>query len=345
MLDNTIDCQSKLVLICHLMDVAPLMFPEPVDGSKRPNAASPASPVAIRSDRRRGIAARKVPEAAIPVQLDATHRFLQMPYMHQGASPTTKTREISGGVFSDHLTDCICFTCTSELITSIRCASLLVQAKLWSCMGFHDQASEDFLKGQHYVETVCARLKNAEKNVPALTNKKNQMSKRLFDVPEGLDVKKIWSNLKMRWFQPAVITGMELLLEHVMHRVVNREISFPVKDPLIPLKTVLYQVYTGPLQHRVMKLISGMALLYLPDTSVQHRTPDSGSRMLAVESQVAQNGSAPKTPALGLRKPIEMPAPRRVRRNLSASIGNTITVIIIVILILPFIYFFVCLFG
>lgn len=321
-LDNTMDCQSKLVLICHLMGVAPPIVPEGENINKK-SVATPASPVEIRSDRRKGITARNVPEVPIQVQQDATHRMLQLPLNHQGTSPTTKAREISDGIFPEHVSECICLTCSGELVTSIRCTTVMIQAKLWSLMGFQELATEDFIKGSQLIQSICSRLKNLTKPVTGKTS-----SKKLFDVPNDLKINEVWAQNKIRWFQTTVISCMELLLEYVLHRSVTEPSTIQPTEFLAPIKSILYELYVGPLDHRVMKLTSVVALVSLQQPLVT-LTPEPNSNACDEDNDVIvlDGGLPPKTPALGLRKPIEVPAPRRVRRNLMATkIDDTITV-------------------
>ena len=310
------------------MGVAPPVIPEseniaPSAGKK--SFETPSSPVQIKTDRRKGIAARNVPEIPILVQQDATQRALQLPLNHQGASPTTKAREVSDGIFPQHISDCICLTCTGQLIMSIRIAALSVQSKLWSLLGFQELANEDFLKGHQLVQSVCSRLRSSTKSVTV----KNS-SKRLFDMPDCLKINEAWAQYKMHWFQPPVVTGMELFLENAMHRLVTEATTITLSDLLDPVKAVMYDFYLGPLEHRVMKLTSGIAIISLQQPTC-FTTPEQKCKFMVEEEDdeviILEGNLAPKTPAFSLRKPLEIPAPRRVRRNLMAvKVDDTITV-------------------
>lgn len=329
MLDNTMDCQSKLVLICHLMGVAPPIVPESetkVSVGKK-SFETPISPVQIRSDRRKGTAARKVPEVPIQGNQDATQRMLQLEFNHQGASPNTKAREICDGIFPEHVSGCVCLSCSGELVMSIRCAALLVQSKLWSFMGFHDLATEDFHRGQQLVQSISCRLKSSTKTIATKSS-----AKRLFDVPDGLSTNEIWAQYKLQWFQPPVVTCMELLLENAMHRLVTNSANVEIDESLAPVKAVMYEFYLGPLEHRVMKLTSAIAVVSTQQP-VQFFTPEQKCKSTAHDEEddediiILEGDQVPKTPAFSLRKPIEVPAPRRIRRNLMGiKIDNTITI-------------------
>lgn len=329
MLDNTMDCQSKLVLICHLMGVAPPVIPDETiaNGGKKSLTTTPGSPVQIRADRRKGITSRKVPEIPIQLEQDSTNRMLLLPLNHLGASPSTKAREVSDGIFPEHSTECVCLICSGELVSAIRCTAVLVQAKLWSFMGFHELALEDFVKGQILVQSICSRLKSSAKPVTTKTS-----SKRLFDVPDCLKVNEMWALHKVHWFQPSVITGLELLLEHVMHRSVTESASFQPAESLASVKSVLYELYMGPLEHRAIKLMSAITLIssVVPRKLSIMLTPEPSTKDNDDEDDsviILEGGFPPKTPAFGLRKPLELPAPRRVRRNLmNVKIEDTITV-------------------
>ena len=327
------DCQSKLVLICHLMGVAPPVVPDETianGGKKSITVTTPGSPVQIRTDRRKGIAARKVPEIPIQLEHDSTHRTLMLPLNHLGTSPTTKAREVSDGIFPEHNTECVCLICSGELVSAIRCTAVLIQAKLWSFMGFHELALEDFIKGQHLVQSICSRLK-----IPTKTLSTKTSSKRLFDVPDCLKISETWAQHKIHWFQPSVITGMELLLEHVMHRSVTESANFQPTESLASVKSILYELYLGPLEHRVMKLMSAISIIssVVPLKPSVMLTPEQPSQDKNDEDDdvvILDGGFPPKTPAFGLRKPLELPAPRRVRRNLMAvKMEDTITVSLI----------------
>lgn len=331
MLDNTMDCQSKLVLICHLMGMAPPVVPEPPSNSisaKKPSA-SPSSPVQIRSDRRKGYSSKAIPEVPIELQQDATHRSLLLPFNHQGASPKTRAREVvtDGGIFPDHGADCSCLTCSSELVASIRCAVLTVQAKLWSIMGFQDLASDEFLKGARFVRSMCSRLKSTPLK-PALKTP----AKRLFDVPAASRVSEVWMNHRIHWFQPSLIAGLELIFERAMHlSCIEDQSSCEAVGCLSELKSTLYEFCIGPLEHRVMKLVAAMNILCLQTSAVFAAEPPVAEIRIEEDDDVIildSNGYPPKTPALAARKPLEMPPPRRIRRNLlNAKIEDTITVI------------------
>lgn len=324
MLDNTIDCQSKLVLICHLMGVAPPLVPHSArvsDGKK--SFETPISPVQIKPDRRKGTAARKVPEVPIQGHHDATQPMLQLAFNHQGASPNTKAREIHDGIFPEHVTGCICLTCSSELVMSTRCAAQSVQSKLWSVMGFQELATEGFDTGHQLAQSMYSRLKCLPKT--ALKSS----SKRLFDVPDCLNINDTWARYKVQWFQPAVLTSMELLLENAMHRLVTSYDTAPL-DSLTPVKAVMYEFYLGPVEHRVMKLTSAMAVVSVQQPSrfftpeVKCTAPDDEEDDDVI---ILEEDQVPKTPAFGLRKPLDVPVARRVRRNLMATkIDDTVTV-------------------
>lgn len=310
------------------MGVAPPVIPDseniaPSAGKK--SFETPASPVQLKTDRRKGIASRNVPEIPIQVQQDATQRALQLPLNHQGTSPNTKAREVSDGIFPQHISDCICLICSGELTMSIRIAALSVQSKLWSLLGFQDLATEDFLKGRQLVQSICSRLRSSTKPVAA-----KKSSKRLFEVPDCLKINETWAQYKMHWFQPPVVTGMELFLENAMHRLVTESTTIPLSELLDPVKAVMYDFYLGPLEHRVMKLTSAIATISLQQPTC-FTTPEQKCKIMVEEEDddiiILEGGLAPKTPAFGLRKPLEIPAPRRVRRNLMAvKIDDTITV-------------------
>lgn len=329
MLDNTMDCQSKLVLICHLMGMAPPLIPESsASVTKKPNA-SPSSPVQIRSDRRKGYTTKTVPEIPIQLHQDATHRSLLLPFNHQGASPATKTREVltDGGIFPDHSIECVCLICSSELMASIRFAVLTVQAKLWSIMGFQDLASDEFLKGIRLVKSIASRLRN-HINKPVVLK---TPAKRLFDVPDTPKIiKDLWLDQKVHWFQSTVVAGLELMLERSMHLSCVEDKNTSVAESLTELKSLMYELFTGPLEHRMMKLVCGIGILM--QTSSDSSLVQAKTRVEIQEEEESiivldSGGYAPKTPAVGLRKPMEMPPPRRLRRNLNkAKIDDTITV-------------------
>ncbi|XP_057379312.1 uncharacterized protein LOC130701372 [Daphnia carinata] len=326
MLDNTMDCQSKLVLICHLMGVAPPIVPESETAVSigKKSFETPISPVQIRSDRRKGTAARKVPEVPIQGHQDATQLMPQFNY--QGASPNTKAREICDGIFPEHVSGCVCLTCSGELVMSIRCAALLVQSKLWSFMGFHDLATEDFQRGQQLVQSISCRLKSSAKTVATKSS-----AKRLFDVPDCLSTNEIWAQYKMQWFQPPIVTCMELLLENAMHRLVTNCAHVEIEELLAPVKTVMYEFYLGPLEHRVIKLTSAIAVASLQQPA-QFFTPEQKCKSTAQDEEnedviILEGDQVPKTPAFSLRKPLDVPAPRRVRWNLMGTkIDATITI-------------------
>lgn len=326
------DCQSKLVLICHLMGMAPPVIPEsiPAVDNKKPNM-SPSSPVEIRSDRRKGYSSKVVPEAHVQYHQDANHRSLLLPFNHQGASPITKTREVvsDGGIFPEHSADCTCIICTSELVVSIRCTVLTIQAKLWSILGFQDLASEEFLRGDKMFKSICSRLRNPMTKAAAA---KTATVKRLFDVPDTSKVSEAWQEQRIHWFQPAFLAGLELFLEHSMHLssgiLENRS---QAAQCLLDLKSVLYEMCTGPIEYRLVKLITALhiGLLQLSSSPRISDPPpvveiiDTDDDILALDSC----GHPPKTPALGLRKPLDAPPPRRVRRNLlNPVLTDTITV-------------------
>ena len=322
MLDNTIDCQSKLVLVCHLMGVAPPVIPEVAAvGGKKQAEPTPGSPVQIRSrNNRTGFVAKQVPEIPIHLQQDATHRSLQLPFNHQGASPSVKAREVTDGIFPEHSLDCYCLTCTSELVASVRCTALNVQAKLWSVLGFEEVAKEEFLSGYQLVEFICSRLRN-----PIRATKTS--SKRLFNIPEALKISEMWAEHRVQWFQTSFTACMELLLEYSMHLS-----SLEAKNPLIgeclhQLKRILHEFYVGPLDCQAIKLVTTVKNALVQLNSVPH-IPNQLVQEENVSSPII--GMAPKTPALEPRKPPTVPPPRCVRRNLLAvKIDDTITVIFI----------------
>lgn len=320
MQDSTMDCQSKLILICHLMGVAPPVILDAEATTKgKKSVGSPTSPVEIRRDRQKGISSRKVPEIPIQLHQDATHRKLLLPFNHQGASPNTKAREVSSGIFPEHSPECTCLTCSGELITAIRCSTLAIQAKLWSCMGLKELATEDFLKGSDLIQSVYARLKISSK----------PSSKRLFEMPNDLKISDIWTRHKVHWFQPPIITGLELLVEYAFHQAVNECTAARPDEYLALIKTIMYDLYLGPTEHRAMKLTSAIVFLSLQDWSVAV-TPEPPSNDVPDDAEdvvISDSGLPPKTPALGLRKPIELVVPQRLRRNLMGTKkDDTITV-------------------
>jgi hypothetical protein len=145
-----------------------------------------------------------------------------------------------------------------------------------------------------------------------------------------LKINETWAQYKMHWFQPPVVTGMELFLENAMHRLVTESTTIPLSELLDPVKAVMYDFYLGPLEHRVMKLTSAIATISLQQPTC-FTTPEQKCKIMVEEEDddiiILESGLAPKTPAFGLRKPLEIPAPRRVRRNLMAvKIDDTITV-------------------
>lgn len=300
------------------MGVAPpvIIDVETTVGAKKSDG-SPTSPVEIRSDRRRGIFSRKIPEIPIQLHQDATHRELHLPFNHQGASPNTKAREVSGGIFPEHSPECTCLTCSGELVTAIRCATLAVQAKLWSCMGLKELATEDFLKGSVLIQSVCARLKMTAK----------PSSKRLFELPNELKISEMWTRYKVLWFQPYIITCLELLVEYAFHQAVNKSSAVRPIEYLAPVKAIMYELYLGPTEYRAMKLTSAMVFLSLqpcPTVVTPEPKPIDDEDDVVV---ISDGNLLPKTPALGLRKAIELAGPRRVRRNLMATkIDDNITV-------------------
>ena len=318
-LDNTIDCQSKLVLVSHLMGVAPPVVPEVAAvGGKKQAEPSPGLPVQIGSrNNRTGFVAKKVPEIPIHLQQDATHRSLLLPFNHQGASPTVKTRKMTDGIFPTHSLDCYCLTCTSELVATVRCTALNVQAKLWSVKGFEDVAKEEFLSGCQLVEFICSRLRNPIRAT-------NTLSKRLFNVPEALKISEMWAEHRVQWFQTSFTACMELLWEYSMYMS-----SLEAKNPLIDerlqqLKRIMDEFFVGPLDCQAIKLVTAV--------NIAHLQLNSAPQILNQLVQ-EQNFSSPiiaialKTPALEPRTTPTVPPPRRVRRNLFAfKIDDTITV-------------------
>lgn len=323
MLDNMMDCQSKLILICHLMGVAPPLVPNAGTGSadaKKPNA-TPSSPVEIRVERRPRAPARKVPEIEIQVQQDATHRIIQLPFNHRGASPTTKARELTDGIFPEHSLDCVCLSCTSELVTSVRCSILMIQAKLWSFLGLQEVASEEFAKGNQIVQTLCARMRSTTK-----TSLKH--SKRLFEVPDGPKINELWTSHKSHWLQPALLTGLELMLEQSMYSAVVN--TGQHADVMSKLKAIIFELYLGPLEQRMIKLTSVLCLGNSETTRVSV-TPEILNCDSADDSVVVlDGGSTPKTPPCVAKQPVEAPAPRRNRRNIfGIKVDDTITVIVV----------------
>ena len=319
MLDNTMDCQSKLVLVCHLMGVAPPVIPDvPAVGGNRQAEPTPGSPVQIRSrNQRAGFAAKQVPEMPINLQQDATHRSLQQPFNHQGTSPSVKAREVTDGIFPEHSLDCYCLTCTSELVATIRFSSLATQAKLWSILGFEDVAKEEFVAGSQLVEFVCSRLRSQIRATKT-------SSKRLFNIPEALKVSEIWSEHRVFWFQAPFITGLELMLEYAWHLSSLEAKNDSVIEFLNKLKTLLREFYIGPLQDQAVRLATGVEIVLMQFNAVPVVARETTTDANAMSPVV---GATPKTPALEPRKPPDIPPPRSVRRNiLAVKIDDTITV-------------------
>jgi hypothetical protein len=202
----------------------------------------------------------------------------------------------------------------------------MVQSKLWSLLGFQELANEDFLKGHQLVQSICSRLRSSTKSVAVKSS-----SKRLFNVPDCLKINEAWAQYKINWFQPPIVTGMELLLENAMHRLVTEPTNITSSELLTPVKAVMYEFYLGPLEHRVIKLTSAIAIISLQQPATSFVTPEQKCKSMIEEEDediiILEGGLAPKTPAIGLRKPLEIPAPRRVRRNLMATkVDDTITV-------------------
>ena len=316
MIDSTMDCQSKLLLICHMMGVAAPVAPEAPSTGAEKHSWTPPSPVEIRAERRNRTAARKVPEVEIQIEQDATHRILKEPLNHGGTSPTTRAREVTSGVFPEHSLDCLCLTCTSELVMSVRCSMLTIQAKLWSQLGFQELANEEFIKGYQMVLTLCARMRPPAK----ITSKP---SKRLFEVPEGPKINEMWNSQKTQWLQLPLVTGLELMLEHCMHSAAVN--SGKNSDETSKLKTVLTEFYQGPLEHRMMKLVSAVCVEEYRNERVSI-APEMLDCNAADDSIVILDGTPPKTPASVQSRP-EVPPPRRNRRNIfGTKIDDTITV-------------------
>jgi hypothetical protein len=116
-----------------------------------------------------------------------------------------------------------------------------------------------------------------------------------------------------------------------MHRLVTESIHITSSELLDPVKAIMYEFYLGPLEHRVMKLTSAIATISLQQPATCFLTPEQKCKSTEKEDDddviILEGDLAPKTPAIGLRKPLEIPAPRRVRRNLMAvKVDDTITV-------------------
>lgn len=319
MIDSVMDCQSKLLLICHMMGVVAPVVPEAQAKSLGVDKLgwSPPSPVEIRSERRNRTAARKVPEVGIQVEQDATHRTLKEPYNHGGASPTTRAREVTGGIFPEHSLDCLCLTCTSELVTSVRCFMITIQAKLWSHLGFQELANDEFIRGYQMVLTLCARLRPPTKS-------SSKPSKRLFEVPEGPKINEMWNSQKAQWLQLPLVTGLELMVEHCMYSAVLN--SGKKSDETSKVKTILTEFYQGPLEHRMIKLVSAMCVEEYRNERV-FIAPEMLDCSAADDSVVVLDGTPPKTPANVQSRPVEVPPPRRNRRNIfGTKVDDTITV-------------------
>ena len=95
MLDNTVDCRSKLMLICHLMGVSmPIAADSNSNSIRNQVDTTPITPVVIKKGRRKGFNAKTINEIPVSVQQDATNRHLQLPFNHDGTSPSTKVREV-----------------------------------------------------------------------------------------------------------------------------------------------------------------------------------------------------------------------------------------------------------
>jgi len=100
MLDNPIDCRSKLMLICHLMGVSmPIATDSNSNSTRNQVDTTPITPVIIKKGRRKGFNAKTVTEVPVTVQQDVTNRYLQLPFNHDGTSPSTKVREVPSKQF------------------------------------------------------------------------------------------------------------------------------------------------------------------------------------------------------------------------------------------------------
>ena len=330
-LDNTMDCQSKLVLICHLMGVPnPVRPTELPSGVKTPISGRPTSPVFIHAnDRpRRGYQSKKVPETSVPVQQDATNRFLQVPFMNQGASPTTKVRELCSGLFPDHSTDCYCITCSSELVFVVRCSAFMIQAKLWSVLGFHNEADEEFQRGQQFVQSLCSRMRVAKANKAAVN---------LFNAPTQLKLQNAWNDRKVEWLQSVILSVADLILEQSIHCGAYEKCD-EAMELLEQGKEFLLNFFIGPIEHRGLKTIAKLNLIRcnLTDREAEEKhlqIEDSEDEVLVLEP-TSQTTLAPKTPAPSCRRMADAAPPIQKRfgrqsRPKTIDLDSPITITVI----------------
>ena len=247
---------------------------------------------------------------------------------------------MSDGIFPQHSIDCQCLTCSSELIAAIRCATFSIQAKLWSIQGFVIESEDEFRKGCHLVQILCARLRHSKE--------KKSGVKKLFDLPNSLHIGDTWFQGKVKWFRDAHLAMVELMLELVVHCASVDETE-KAGETINELQNILFEFFVGPIEHRAMKLIATMKLLRLQLDAMEAEPVQQSSSSLENQQDegviLEAYGSGtpaivPKTPAHSLRRPNEIPiGPKRFfRRNLLDEAADS--PITITVTIPPLLFFF-----
>ena len=353
MLDNVIDCRSKLVLICHFMG-APVPAPTQPDSSNENdplpmNSTTPIKPEKEKS-RRRGFKGKTVPDVGVVLEADATNRHLQLldprNLQLQGTSPSTKIRQINtdtDGLFPTHTIDCQCLTCSSQLVSSVRCATVTVQARLCSIQGFDQLAEDEFRNGCLYVQTLCSRLRHTSTAQDLKNPKKSKdSSRKLFDGDHSgtcsmkTENDELWCQWKVFWFSDTLLSMMELMLELVVHRT-DADQPEKANEAIQELESILFEFFVGPVEHRTMKLVATMKLVRLRLELIRSMPASSSTTVKEdiVDSDIileVSNASVPKTPAHALRRPRPNVAmgPKRNRFDQVGLSDSPITITVII---------------
>ena len=256
-LESTVDCQSKLVLVCHSMGSAVSLSDRRETGKKVG----------------KGYDSKCMPDTVEePLAAGMVNRYLQLPDMNQGTSPSTRVRHLaSSPLFGDHKVECSCLTCTSELVLSVRCTTFKVQAKLWSLMSHDNEAELEFNRGAQLMEWFLSKLHSPKSR--KLKGRDLFQSNRT----ELMDLEEYWRRGQIGWLQPTVLAFMELACEHGLHIGGGAGECVRATAQVDQTIRILTEFYRGPLDCRILRVLAiNDTLMFMSAAASAKKVKDQG---------------------------------------------------------------------